>query len=115
MADVPVPLVNTPMDDFSSDSEATALTAGDVGVISAGSDTDNLLVMVTNTTAQRDVTVVAGVGPRSARGDLVVEFDANETRFLAVESARFAQADGTVRVVMEGAGSIRAVRLPAGA
>ena len=115
MADTAVSLDLAPLDSFSDAmSAATAISAGDTAVIAAVGRTDKLLIQVTNTTNEKDVTVHAGVGPRAALGDLVVEFGASETRFISVESARFAQANGTVRVTMEGAGSVRAVRLPAG-
>lgn len=115
MADVPVTPVNVPLDVFSAAaSAATSLTAGDVAVIAADGVTGKLLIEVTNTTDQKDVTVHAGVGERAALGDLVLKFGATQTRWIAVESARFGQADGTILVEFEGAGSIRALRLPPG-
>lgn len=115
MADTAVSLDLAPLDDFSGAmNAATAISASDTAVIAAVGRTDKLLIQVTNTTAAKNVTVAAGVGPRAALGDLVVKFGASETRFISIESARFVQANGTVRVTMEGAGSVRAVRLPAG-
>lgn len=115
MADTPVTLTVTPMDAFTDAiGAATAISAGDTAVIAAVGRTDKLLIQVTNTTDKKNVTIEAGVGPRAALGDLVLEFGATETRFISIESARFAQANGTVRVTMEGAGSVRAIRLPAG-
>ena len=115
MADTTVALSAAPLDSFSGAiPAATAISAGDTAVIAAVGSTDKLLIQVVNTTEDKDVTIRAGVGPRAALGDLVLEFGEAETRFIAVESARFAQANGTVRVTMEGAGSVRAVRLPAG-
>jgi len=115
MADTAVSLNLAPLDAFSDAiGAATTISAGDTAVIAAVGRTDKLLIEVVNTTASKDVTIKAGVGPRAALGDLVLEFDATETRFISIESARFAQANGTVRVTMEGAGSVRAVRLPAG-
>ena len=115
MADTAVTLTVTPMDAFTDViGAATAISAGDTAVIAAVGRTDKLLIQVTNTTDKKDVTIEAGVGPRAALGDLVLEFGATETRFISIESARFAQANGTVRVTMEGAGTVRAIRLPAG-
>ena len=115
MADTAVALDSASLDSFSAAiGTATAISAGDTAVIAAVGRTDKLVIQVVNTTAAKDVTVEAGVGPRSPLGDLVTEFGATETRFIAIESARFVQANGTVRVTMEGAGSVRAVRLPAG-
>lgn len=116
MADTAVALTTTPMDSFTGIiGAATAISAGDTAVVAAAGTTDNLLIEVVNTTAAKTVTVVAGVGPRAELGDLVATFGAAERRHVAVESARFAQSDGTVRVTMEGAGTVRAIKLPAGA
>lgn len=115
MADTAVSLTVAPLDAFSNAiGAATAISAGDTAVIAAVGRTDKLLIEVVNTTAEKDVTIKAGVGPRAALGDLVLEFGATERRHISIESARFAQADGTVRVTMEGAGTVRAIRLPAG-
>ena len=115
MADTPVSLTAAPLDEFSDViGAATAISAGNTAVVAAVGRTDKLLLEVVNTTEDKTVTIHAGVGPRAALGDLVLTFGATETRFISIESARFAQADGSVRVTMEGAGSVRAVRLPAG-
>lgn len=115
MADTAVSLDLAPLDAFSDAiGTATAISAGDTAVIAAVGRTDKLLIEVVNTTNAKTATIKAGVGPRAALGDLVLSFGATETRFISIESARFAQANGTVRVTMEGAGTVRAVRLPAG-
>lgn len=115
MADTAVTTRDIPLDAFSAaQGSATAISAGDTAVIDAGGVTTKLLVVITNTTTEKDVTVEAGVGPRAALGDLVQECGATETRAIVLESARFAQADGKVRVTFEGAGSITAYRLPPG-
>lgn len=115
MADTPVSLTKVTLDAFGAAQEAaTAISAGDTAVLKVGSWTGKLLIAVTNTTASKDVTILAGVGPRAALGALVQKFGAAETRVVAIESARFAQANGDVRLVFEGAGSVRASRLPAG-
>ncbi len=115
MADTAVALTTTPMDAFTGIiGAATAISAGDTAVVAAIGRTDKLLIEVVNTTTGKTVTVEAGVGPRAALGDLVQTFGATERRHISIESARFAQADGTVRVTMEGAGTVRALRLPPG-
>lgn len=115
MADTAVTLTLAPLDAFSDAiGAATSISAGDTAVIAAVGRTDKLLIEVVNTTAAKTATIKAGVGPRAALGDLVLSFGATETRFISIESARFAQANGTVRVTMEGAGTVRAIRLPAG-
>lgn len=115
MADTAVTVRAVPMDAFSAAvTTATAISAGDTAVIDAGGVTTKLLIIATNTTDAKSLTVAAGVGPRAALGDLVQAFGATQTRHIVIESARFAGADGKVRVTFEGAGSIAAYRLPAG-
>jgi hypothetical protein len=83
-------------------------------------DFGKLLLWVSNTESDAyDVTVVAPIDNphalRSGLGDLVYKVGANETAFLVVESARFAQTDGALYVDFETsmAGKIAAYRLPA--
>lgn len=116
MADTPVTLTKVALDKFTEPvTAATSISAGDTAVIDAGSVTTKLLLEVNNTTNNKKVTIEAGVGPRAALGDLVLTFADSQTRYVAIESARFAQGDGSVRVTYEGAGAIRAIRLPKGA
>jgi hypothetical protein len=85
-----------------------------------GGDFGKLILWVDNAEAAAyDVTVVAPTDNphalRSGLGDLVYEVGANETAFLVVESARFAQTDGALHVDFETGmtGKIAAYRLPA--
>lgn len=89
-------------------------------VIAAGSDVDRLWIRCTNTNGTpRSLTVKAGVNPPSMRqgaGDLVISVPATTGDLLIgpLESARFAQADGSIYVDLEAsiAGIIAAFRLP---
>lgn len=113
MADVSVTVRPVTRNAFTAAQAATtALTAGDVAVVPSGSG-DKLLVLVTNTTASKKVTVATAPASRAgaAGQDLVLTFDAAETRAIVLESAKYAQADGNYRITMEGAGSIMAYRL----
>jgi len=76
----------------------------DVGIIPA-SDTQGLFIEVTNTTAgEKDFTVKAGENPpapQAGQGDLVVPLAQDAVALIALESGRFAQADGTIHVDAE--------------
>lgn len=101
---------------------ATDIDPADGAIINAGGDFHGLLVEITHTAASaKDITIKAGVGARSSLGDLEVEFAAGnvnpQTRVFALESARFAQADGSIHIDFEtgATGTVRAYRLPRGA
>jgi hypothetical protein len=85
-------------------------------------DGSRIAVRVTNTSAaERPVIFRAGVNPpalRAGLGDLTVKVPLTTGDVLVVlESARFAQADGSINVDYETGhtGAISAVRLPKGA
>ena len=88
--------------------------------IAAGGKTDKIFLRVNNTNAgAKNVTVKAGVNPpafRQGLGDLVVSVPATTgERYIGpLESARFAQADGSISVDCEAAmtGTISAYRMP---
>lgn len=95
----------------------TAITPANGAEIDAGY-TDNLLIEVRNTAAaEYDVTIRTGVGPLAALGDLVVPVPATSgVKLIAVDSARFVQADGKIHLDFEAlmAGTVAAYRLPKG-
>ena len=84
----------------------------------AQSDASLTVVRVTNSAgAAKNVTVKAGAKPpavRSGIGDLVVAVAAGADKMLCLESARFAQADGSINVDFEAGmtGTISAVSIP---
>lgn len=92
--------------------------------IPASPDSDTLFLVVNNTAAAaKAVTVRAGVGGgatpgpafRSGIGDLAVSVGAGATRWIGpLESARFAQLDGSINVDFEAGttGTIIAAILP---
>lgn len=86
-------------------------------VVPAGS-MPRLLLKVTNTYAgAKSVTIRAGVNPPAVRedlGDLVVPLAQNATHYFVLESARFAQADGSLNVDYETGmtGTAWALKLP---
>lgn len=99
--------------------ETTALNGStDTLTITGASDSRRLLIFINNTTAAtKKVTIKKGENPPAARkglGDLVITLTEKSTQVVAVESARFAKADGTIEVSCEAAttGFLSAVRLP---
>lgn len=96
----------------------TTISVANGAVVDPGGDTDSFLLEVRNTNAaEKDVTIKAGVGPTAGLGDLVVPVAADTgVQVICIESARFAQADGTVNIDFEAAmtGTVAAYRLPAG-
>lgn len=100
----------------------TAISAANGAVIAgAAGRADDILIRVTNTNGtQRTVTFKAGDNPPAIRkglGDLAVIVPATTgDKVVVLESARFAQSDGSVEVDFEAsmAGIISAVRLPKG-
>jgi hypothetical protein len=99
----------------------TTIAPANGAAIGVGGDTRKLLVRVTNTDgSDRAVTIKAGVNPpafRQGLGDASVTVPATSgVRYLTVESARFAQADGAIWLDFATGmtGKIMAFRLPDG-
>lgn len=87
-------------------------------IVAAGGDTQRLVIWARNTAASTlPVTIRAGAAPLAfarGQGDLVESLTQNAERFFTIESARFAQADGSIHVDFGGGmtGTIAAYRLP---
>lgn len=97
----------------------TTIVPANGALIPAGGDTRKLLIRINNThTAERNVTIRAGVNPpafRAGLGHAVVTVPANTgVRYVTVESARFAQADGSIHLDFDTGmtGKVMAFRLP---
>jgi hypothetical protein len=95
----------------------TAVDVANGHAIAAASETDRLLLRVTNTSGSiRVVTVKAGSRFRAGVGDLTVSVPATTGDMLIgpLESARFVQADGGVDVDLAAGhtGAVWAFRLP---
>ncbi len=82
----------------------------------SGFTIDHMLLKVIASAAGDTLTFKKGVRPPSARaemGDLVQVFAANEVRYVLLEGARHAQADGSVNVVASTSGAkLMAICLP---
>jgi hypothetical protein len=101
--------------------ETTAINGStDTINITGGSDADKLLLVLNNTTAAtKEFTIKAGENPPAVRkglGDLVVTMLEKTQQVVAVESARFANADGTISLSFQGGstGFVSAIRIPRG-
>ena len=101
----------------------TTIVAAEGITIPAAGDTDKLLIRIIHTdTLTNDATIVAPTNSpqavRSGLGSVVSEFaPGNATpveRYFAIESARFAQADGAIHIDFEAefTGTVAALRLP---
>lgn len=101
--------------------ETTAINGStDTINITGGSDADKLLLVLNNTTAAtKEFTIKAGENPPAVRkglGDLVVTMLEKTQQVVAVESARFANADGTISLSFQAGstGFVSAIRIPRG-
>lgn len=99
--------------------ETTALNGStDTLTITGGADAGRLLLLLNNTTAAtKKITIKKGESPPAVRkglGDLVVTMAEKTQQVVAIESARFAKADGTIEVSCEGSmtGFLSAIKLP---
>jgi hypothetical protein len=97
----------------------TTINVTNGAVINGAGDTKRILVRMTNTAGvPKNITFKAGVNPPAVRkglGDLIVAVPATTgERLVVIESARFAQADGSINIDFEAAtaGIVSAVRLP---
>lgn len=100
--------------------ETTALNgATDTINITGGANADRLLLILNNTTAAtKKFTIKAGTtnppAVRKGLGDLVVTMLEKSQQLIVVESARFANPDGTISLSFEASstGFLSAVKLP---
>ena len=79
-------------------------------------DQGRMIFIIKNTYAgAKTVTVHAGTGPAAGIGDLEQSLAQNVAALFCLETARFAQADGTFKVTFESGttGYIMAFKLPA--
>jgi len=97
----------------------TAIVPANGASIAAGGDTRKLLIRVTNThSSDHTVTIRAGVNPPAFRrgiGDAAITVPATTgVRYITAESARFAQADGSIWLDFDTGmtGKVMAIRLP---
>lgn len=85
--------------------QGTALNASNTMVITPTGPLEEMVIMITNTEGSTNVvTIKKGVGQSSSLGDLALTtIDATTGRILLppLESARFLQANGTVRFTIE--------------
>lgn len=94
--------VNVASADLGTGTAESSTTDGyTVTLASAGSER-LLLYIIETAAASATVTIKAGDNPPSvlaSLGDLVVNLAASDVKVLAVESARFKQDDGTIKII----------------
>jgi len=94
----------------------TSVTAANDGNILAASDTQKLLIMVANASggsANMVVKAGAGIGAfQSTLGDLTVAIADSTERGFIIESARFAQANGSINFDPSATVTVTAIKLP---
>lgn len=106
MARTAIPITSLPANAGTAPVAGTAADPTNGHAIAAGSDMRRILLHVKNTAAAaKNVTIKAGANPPAVRagvGDLVISVPATTgERFVVLESARFAQANGDINVDLE--------------
>ncbi len=107
------------INDGMAEPAGTTIVPANGASIAAGGDTRKLVIRVTNTHgSDHVVTVRAGANPPAFRrgiGDATITVPATTgVRYITVESARFAQADGAIWLDFDSGmtGKVMAFRLP---
>lgn len=86
--------------------------------ITGGNNADKMILVIENSTASsKKATIKKGENPPAVRqgiGDLVITLTEKTTQVVAVESARFANTDGTITLSFEAAmtGFVSAIVIP---
>lgn len=111
MARAIVPVTQLLRNDGTIVASAGTINTSDGQVINAASDT--LVLWINNTGPAGTIVFKAGVNPPALRqilGDEAINIAGTAQRYFMIETARFAQADGTVQIDWGGspAGSIAA-------
>ena len=118
MARDAVTVTPIPLNSSVDEAAGTTIVVANGASVDCGGDTSNLVIEIRNTDGtDRVATVKAGVGPTAGYGDLEITVAATSgVELLALESARFGQADGKIYIDFAAsfAGTIAAYRLPQG-
>ncbi len=122
MADIAVPISPLGLNASTANPAGTAIVAADNHVITPDRASKKIAIRLTNTTAGTKVfTVLAGDNPpatAAGQGNLTVSLTNGSTTpqiaWVVVETARFLQSDGTIRITVEASttGNIAALGLP---
>lgn len=120
MARTNVPVLTLAANAENENPATTALDATNGHIVPVLGRAGRVLLRIVNTFAgSKTVTIKAGVNPpafRAGTGDLVITMGAqNDVALVLVESARFAQADGSIWIDLAASmtGTIQASRIPA--
>ena len=113
-----VPITYLTKDGFNANPATTAIDASNGNTIAAPVGAAALLVEVTNSFAgAKHVIFKGGANPpaqRTGLGDLDRSLAQNEVNLFVLETARFAQADGSISIDFTASttGTLRAIALP---
>lgn len=119
MARDAIPIVQSVINAGTAEGAGVAINPTNGGNIAIDGVTDRHLLIILNSFAgAKNVTIKAGIYPpafRQGLGDLVIACpQSTQRQIIPLESARFAQADGTINVDFEAAmtGTAFCVKLP---
>ena len=118
MADTAIPNTTLVLNTSTAQPAGTAIVAANTHVITPTKEMSKLIVRLNNTfVGSKDFTILAGDNPpadAAGQGNLVIALTQDATVLVPLESARFVQNDGTVRISVAAAttGFISAIQLP---
>lgn len=122
MADTAITLTTLGLNAETANPAGTAIVHANTHVITPTKPLSKVAVRLTNTTASsKDFTILAGDNPpahSAGQGDLVVTLGAGDStpviKWVVLESARFIQDNGTIRINVASSttGNIAALQLP---
>lgn len=118
MADTAVHVTTLALNASTANPTGTAIVAANTHVITPTKATSKLAIRLTNSFAgAKDFTILKGDNPpadAAGQGDLVISLAQNDVVFVVVESARFMQDNGTIRITVASSttGFIEAIQLP---
>lgn len=118
MADTAVHVTTLALNASTANPAGTAIVAANTHVITPTKPSSKVIVRLNNTFAgAKDFTILAGDNPpaqSAGQGDLVVNLAQDATSLVVLESARFAQDNGTFRINVAASttGFIEAIQLP---
>lgn len=118
MADTAVTVTTLALNASTANPAGTAIVAANTHVITPTKASSKLAIRLTNSFAgAKDFTILKGDTPpadAAGQGDLVVNLAQDAIGWVVIESARFIQDNGTIRINVAAAttGFIAAIQLP---
>ena len=118
MADTAITLTTLALNASTAQPAGTAIVAANTHVITPTKASSKVIVRLNNTFAgSKDFTILAGDNPpadAAGQGDLVIAIAQDATVLVVLESSRFWQSNGTIRINVAASttGFISAIQLP---